>query len=261
MAGWAVLGKGVNLKHNEIAGHTSSQWRSDVPYGHNARGNTATHTVKGQRYIIGNYEYNAYIYTPKPGIGTPGECFLSLAGVRHNCWGCGCFTEKTKITMADGSLKEASKISIGDLVLNPVRNTPMRVKKTTYGKEYEPLVELGLGERNITVTSLHPFMTRNGLKQAKHLTTADEIVEPNGTFMNVSSINFHETDENTWVYNFALDTESGAPDDHMVLADGIVTGDRFLQDKMARDELTRTADGFHLYQDKKTYLTEYRPGF
>lgn len=144
----------------------------------------------------------------------------------------GCFEYRTKIRMADGSDQEINRIKEGDLVWNPIRKTAARVKRMTVGPEAENLVVIKIPGSTLRVTQKHPVPTRVRLKLAKDVVISDEIQDGQGKWHKIEKI--RQQKPNLMVVNLALDSDSADADDHVVLADGIVSGDLFLQEKMAQ---------------------------
>lgn len=149
----------------------------------------------------------------------------------------GCFDPATMIRMADGRVRKIDDIKQGDLVFNPVTRQSMPVVRVTKGPEaghglYEIGFGTGRGAKSVKVTSKHPFMTENGLRMAAQLQKGDRILTARGTFRKIDVVNALAPKAGQMVVNIALGSESFAATDHMVLADGIVTGDLQLQERL-----------------------------
>jgi len=142
----------------------------------------------------------------------------------------GCFAYHTKIRMADGSDREISQINRGDLVLNPMNKRAMKVKRTTSGPEKEALVVLTAGSLQVKVTTKHPMITPHGVVTAISLHAGDEIMNQNGAWQRIDKVTREVATLS--VMNIELDTASTAPEDHALLADGLITGDLYLQEHM-----------------------------
>jgi hypothetical protein len=145
----------------------------------------------------------------------------------------GCFAPETKITMADGSLKRVEQISLNDHVANPLTGGYGIVVRVTRGPEKSKgLYEVGFGKSDyVAVTSKHPFMTRQGMRQADELKIGDEIAVKGG-YRALTHVSRRPASDNQNVYNFAIATGKDGETAHMVEADGIVTGDLFLQERL-----------------------------
>lgn len=157
-------------------------------------------------------------------------CQREVVGLRD---GCGCFEEKTKITMADGSEKLASDIRSGDMVWNPKTQKGQMIKKVIAGPEQWPLLEVKSAGKSVIVTGEHPFLTKDGLKPAFQLTAADVLVEGSEEIQ-IEAVTTQEraageAAPNVW--NFEL-LGSSDNEDHYVLANGVMTGDLYLQQKL-----------------------------
>lgn len=185
---------------------------------------------------------------------SPSHC-LDANDRCRKCRDGGCFGASTKITMADGSLKSVEDISDGDMVLNPLTGKAVKVVNTTAGPEPIGLIRVELatevsqagahpvtsllgmitsppadGEaRAVEVTTAHPFITEDGLKQAQHLTLSDRVQDRNGVFRELTSVSKLAPKNGQYVWNFEIDTASTDPKDHAVLSNGIVSGDLVVQ--------------------------------
>lgn len=144
----------------------------------------------------------------------------------------GCFDPKTKIAMADGSSKKVEDISAGDLLLNPISKAAVKVKRVIEGPEKAPLVDIAIGDMHLRVSELHPVETLAGVKKAVELSSSDSVMGADGKFHKVSSLERPPVAPRQRVVNFELDVSSSRPEDHMVLSEGIVTGDFTLQNSL-----------------------------
>lgn len=155
----------------------------------------------------------------------------------------GCFAPETLITMADGKQKQIQNIQLNDRVKNPVTGHAAIVIRITKGPEAEKgLFEVGFkGGNKVVVTSKHPFLTRQGLKQAEELTSSDEIIVKAGEFRKIDHLVRRPSNANQQVINIAVTGTTFEAADHMVEADGIITGDLFLQEKL--DNMKRLQTG------------------
>ena len=158
--------------------------------------------------------------------------------------------------MGDHSDKPVSKIKRGDIVWNPVTGKPMKVKFASFGPEVIPMYELGFGKAAIVVTEGHPMLVNNNakegqsfemaelfapasvstlnrsevphgytVKRADQLKVGDRVLGEDGKYYKLTVARTLPVKEGQNVFNIKLDTDSTNPDDHMVVADGIVTGD------------------------------------
>jgi len=154
------------------------------------------------------------------------NCQLTM----YNRINLGCFEFHTKIRMGDGTDKEVADIVKGDMVMNPIRNVPMRVKRTTMGPEKYELVVVRAGDATVKVTTQHPMLTPGGVKAALHLTNADSIQDAKGNWRRIDSVSRERG--RLPVVNLELDAPTSDPEDHALLANGLITGDLYLQEKL-----------------------------
>lgn len=146
---------------------------------------------------------------------------------------CGCFAPETKIWMADGSKQAIRDIREGDYVYNPILKKPVRVKEVIKGPEKVELFAIGYGEDKVVVTGTHPFPTRTGMKAAYQLELGEEVLGPNQEWRRIETLDIQAASENAEVWNIRLDTTSADEQERLVWADGIVTGDLGLQEKIS----------------------------
>ena len=181
-----------------------------------------------------------------------------------------CFAPETKITMADGSEMEISKLSVGDMVWNPVLKKPARVKKILEGPEAKPLIEFGYGDVTVKVTTGHPVPVLSTKEQAElsestslfkrasyspdprvdekftgftKIVKASELKE--GDVIRDSQNNFHvltivrkiPISEGQYVVNVSLDAPEDNVNEHYLLANGIISGDLHLQVQLGENKL------------------------
>lgn len=165
------------------------------------------------------------------------SCKREIVGLRN---GCGCFAADTLIQMADGSHKPASEIRAGDMIWNPKKQKAQEIKKVIAGPERWPLLSVVSGGRSVLVTGEHPFLTKDGLKPAYRLTDKDVLIDGDQE-NSIVSIKMQERKEGEAapeVWNFEL-VGSTEPDDHYVVANGIMTGDLYLQIKINGRDASR----------------------
>ncbi len=148
----------------------------------------------------------------------------------------GCFDASTKIRMADGTDKEIKLLEEQDRILNPITQKSVAIKRVTRGPEKHPLLSIQTADGLVKVTSKHPFLSVAGLKQADELLVGDKIIDSKGNLQSILSIQKGQEAPQEWVWNFELDTESKEASDHAILANGIVTGDLYLQEHLARQK-------------------------
>ena len=182
--------------------------------------------------FIALYGYEVPGVTERPGMDSGYDVTVICACVRGGMHGC--FAEGTMITLADHSLKRVEEIKKGDLVLNPVTGKPARVKLVVDAPEPYPLIKLGYAGKSVRVTQTHPMLTVSGLKKAKDLSLEDEVQGEDGSFHKLATIEQLPVEAGQYVFNFELEADSDREAEHMLTADGIVTGDMVLQLKLSQ---------------------------
>jgi hypothetical protein len=169
------------------------------------------------------------------------ECELSASLTEEpflDRTGGGCFALSTRIRMADGKDKMIALLNVGDQVLNPVTGKATTITAITAGPEADKaMIEVGYGGLSVRVTEGHPMVTASGLKQARDLTKADSVRGEDGAFHPVTTLRRLGVDPTQKVRNLVLSPDSFDPREHMLLADGIVTGDLYLQQRLAQPEV------------------------
>lgn len=142
----------------------------------------------------------------------------------------GCFIKGTKINISKDVAIEIEKLNAGQNVLL-ADGRKAKIQRVIAGPEHKPVVafetENGL---SLTVTNEHPLMTKAGMKLAKDITIGDELKTADGKLTAITSIAKKKYTDN--VYNFEL---AGTPKeaDHSVIANGIVSGELYLQNLMS----------------------------
>lgn len=132
--------------------------------------------------------------------------------------------------MGDGSERMASEIRQGDLLWNPMTKKTQAVRNVVVGPENPLLYHLTIAGKKLKVTVDHPFLTLDGLKPAHKLSVGDIILDA-GQESLVEAIEREDRELGAKapdVWNFELEGSS-APEEHYVLANGVMTGDLFLQ--------------------------------
>ncbi len=191
--------------------------------------NIATHDSKRCAYF--KY-YDAHL---------PQECKIEvLTQAEDGAWVCrtadGCFDINTKIRMFSGEDKVITELKKGDLVYNPKTQKPVKINYLTVGPEKEPMYYINVDNKTLKITKKHPFFTLSGWKEAYLLNTNDLIFNTENKFSKIKSIEIQRSTEEVIVANLYLDNTSTNYDDHFVLANGIPTGDLFIQQELAKKE-------------------------
>lgn len=181
-----------------------------------------------QKHYAGNWsDMGIYYINPK----------TCEAEFLFNRTACGCFSEDTKILMADQSLKPIRELTQSDLVWNPVTKRPAAIKRMVRGPEKYPMVHLQTAESLIKVTGNHPFPTPQGIKPAHQIKPGDIVYNEKGDALTVLASEFVRLEQEPIVWNLEL-VGGERDEDHFLVADGIVTGDLKIQSKL--EEQTRT---------------------
>jgi hypothetical protein len=144
----------------------------------------------------------------------------------------GCFAQHTRIRMFDGTDQVIAMLNVGDMVLNPVTKQAQKILEVRKGKENKAMYEISFAGSKVMVTDTHPMAVKGGIKMAKEITDADYMFDEKGVIHKVLAAKKLAVNPNQVVVNIRLESKSGDPMQHMVLADGIVSGDLYLQRKM-----------------------------
>ena len=159
-------------------------------------------------------------------------CLGSNGGTNDSCATPTCFLPDTKVTMADGSLKNIQEVQIGEKVvgrngeISPVLGIHRpSVKESAGGNKV-----YAFNGGRFFVTAEHPFLTTEGWKaidpviskekhpeisSIAHLKVGDTLITDHGKVV-INSITSKEVDPDTTVYNLILGG------DHTYIADGYV---------------------------------------
>ena len=161
----------------------------------------------------------------------PKSCKIEYITKDKADWVCrnndGCFDELTKVRMADGTDRLITQLRKGDSVFNPVTGKPAKIVKLTAGPEKNPLIHVTVAGALVRVTENHPFMTKRGWVMARSLNAKDTVLSGNRKWESVTKV--EQGAAGRLVVNLALEGSADSPDDHYVLADGVVTGDLVIQ--------------------------------
>lgn len=223
-----------------------------VPYPYGASEHTYHATVTGPGGTGQCSVTVRSVCLPRSPLCFPRLCYYPLDNFPRcrawlNCWhgrSCwnrgevlGCFAPDTKLAVSDKETRKAATLATGNVLWNPVTRQVVRIKSRIVGPEEKALVELGYDDHLIRVSTQHPVVTRRGLLQAAELLPTDEVQGEDMKFHRLRHLrrsNEPATKLAQTVINFEIDTDSEAPEDHFLLADGIVVGDYFLQQQLAR---------------------------
>ena len=201
---------------------------------------------KGAREWV-DFWAEAYVFT-----GEKSGKYYKLCGCYRDYRRSGCFSPDTKITMSDGSEKSVREISAGEYVKNASNGEPAKVVRIIEGPEQHKLVEINAAGRTLKVSKEHPMLVfgagtsvqtislRSDSKLKGELLRADQLTPgmvlklEDGSFAPIRSINRPEIEDAQYVVNFVLEANAGSDDSHMLISEGIVTGDLVLQRRLAK---------------------------
>ena len=116
--------------------------------------------------------------------------------------GTSCFVDGVQVELANGSKKNVSKISIGDIV--KTQEGSGSVVKVFPAKAGNQLL-YGFNGKDPFVTEAHPFMTQDGWKKKSDVKEGDILYRNGLGNQVVESIESKEIPEDTPVYNFHVD--------------------------------------------------------
>jgi len=180
---------------------------------------------------IGSCQGNSTaIPLPIPGDVQMPECFT--VGLQVNARLTGCFLEGTLIRLANNSLKPIEHLDHSDRVWNPFRKEGLLIKRKVFGLEKDPLIRIHAGNSKLVVTENHPMISRTGVVAAKTLRVGDQLFSEKG-WQEISHLDSMKTDRNVW--NLELSVAGHSVKDHSVAANGIVTGDLLIQERLERE--------------------------
>lgn len=155
-----------------------------------------------------------------------------------------CFTPDTLILMGDKTQRRVDELKDGDLVWNPALNKAQAIKARIAGPEKKPMYEIGYGDYSVKVTEGHPMLiqkreaagiapvalsnaseSKTQVVRAMDITEQDRILGADGKFHQVKTLKVLPLDPHQQVWNFELEADSDDLAHHMIVANGIITGD------------------------------------
>ena len=143
----------------------------------------------------------------------------------------GCFAKGTRVKLAHDVAVPIEKLHPGNRVMLADGRLAV-IKRMTAGPESLPMIEIetSLGHK-IMITSEHPLVTAKGVKMAKDIALGDQLKSgADGKFVSILSIG--KKIYTDLVYNFEVEG-SAAERDHLVIAEGLVSGELYLQNKLS----------------------------
>lgn len=161
----------------------------------------------------------------------PPACERKFVFKRNSC---GCFDSSTRIRLGNNRDEKAiSELTSEDRVWNPVLKRAFRIRKMVRGGEKIPMIRIDTDGRSVNVTRNHPMLTPRGVLAAFELSDRDQVMIDGDAWsgvVRVSEIPFEGEEPIVW--NLELESSSDDDDSHFVLANGMVTGDLFIQKKI-----------------------------
>ena len=154
------------------------------------------------------------------------------------CWTCayarltGCFVPETLITMGNGSQKKIDEIKSGEEVLNPITGKGQKVKSILESNESEPIIEISAGGKTLKVTQKHPMYTGKDFIKASDVKVGTILMLSKNESVVVTAVKQLPVDPNQRVLNITLESDSESKEEHVVIADGLVTGDLLVQKQL-----------------------------
>jgi hypothetical protein len=142
----------------------------------------------------------------------------------------GCLDGNTLIRMADGTDLAISALQQGDIIFNPMSRGNTRILSIISHSELATMIEITAQRNKLKVTANHPFPTEPGLKRAKDILRGDLLFDTWGRKTPVEEVKMLPIEKRQDVYNLQLVTSSTRMEDHLILANGIVAGDIYLQE-------------------------------
>lgn len=154
------------------------------------------------------------------------------------CWTCayyrvsGCFDPATKILLSDGSERAISDIKAGDSLMNPGGGAPHTVEQVIESFENPAMLKVTSNGASVVVTQGHPMATKRGLVKAKDLLPTDLLLARDGSYYPLQGVEELPVQTKQRVLNVRIADQDGG-DEHLIVADGIVTGDLTDQEELA----------------------------
>ena len=148
--------------------------------------------------------------------------------------GGGCFVAGTLITVGEGHrTMPVDRLGTG-ATIRTAGGAQVRSLASVRGPEEKPVIEIRTtaGHR-LAVTDTHPLLTSDGLKKAGELRPDDRLLDADRRPVRIRSLRRRRYDG--LVYNFVL--PGGSDEAHLVVANGLLAGDLYLQQKLSGGDL------------------------
>ncbi len=147
----------------------------------------------------------------------------------------GCFVEGTLIKVGAEEYLPVERILPEHEVVDS-KDRPRKVQRAVAGKERQKVIYLTTASgETLGVSEKHPMMTRAGLKLARELTALDFLLREDGSFVPIAKLERRSYQRR--VFNLALEPLSSEVGDHLIVSEGLVTGDLGLQERLSAEPL------------------------
>lgn len=147
----------------------------------------------------------------------------------------GCFAKGTLIEMAHGKTEKIENLRAGDAV-RLADGRASSIYHVVAGPETEKMIEFTTySGKKLMVTSKHPMQTQNGIKPANEVSAMDLLKIAEGSYSLITKIEQKASKDP--VYNFELAGSADA--DHLVVANGIVSGELYLQNRLSLESKSK----------------------
>lgn len=241
--GWAKIkppprpGSGHAWQSNfpRDGGYNVSVSEFRITYGYSPEHNwvfpksTSTFTARNFYFRLSGWPFWGSLIIPK---GRENECFFFPASFRKNAWGVGCFAAGTMIHVSKDKAVEVQTLQKGDYVYNPITDRRQKLVEVVAGPEEQDLFRFSFNDSELVVTYDHPMTTKRGVVMAAEVTANDQILIEGNKWV-AATIETLPSHGQT-VYNFVLEGDHQRQN-HMILANGVVTGDLYLQRRIKKE--------------------------
>ena len=147
----------------------------------------------------------------------------------------GCFAPETLIQLADGTEVTVADLHAGDEILNPTTKKIVKVKSFIESYEDKPLVEITYLGKTLRVTDGHPMVTSKGIVKAITLKAGDILFDKSGKEVVIEKVQLGELDPSQRVINLIIESEEPSIENHILVSEGVQTGDYIAQKIIAKD--------------------------
>ncbi|NQV12212.1 Ig-like domain-containing protein [Candidatus Uhrbacteria bacterium] len=147
-----------------------------------------------------------YVTLPSGELSTEStHLYTELEAAESMAEGGGCFLPGTKITMADGSLKNIEDIKAGDMILTRMSEKSDRLVPASVVETFEHLVpEYMIVNGDLEVTPVHRVFINNGWQMIGEAKIGDVMINSAGEPVRIESIEWVR--EQVQVFNFHVET-------------------------------------------------------